>query len=134
MNKRIAITLVSLVLLLIGLSSAQADGIVPYYDYAAAVNVGFLITDGSASCSGSVQPKERTHKATVTVKLQQNNGGWTTIATWSGSALAGKTASASGTKSLDSGYDYRVVVSGTIKNASGTVLERPSATSAIKSY
>lgn len=135
-KKRVALVLL-VVFSLFLLASAVAEGIVPdrRYAYTASISANLSLSDGVASCSGNVQPSNKLHSASITVKLQQNAGGtWTTIASWSGSASSGLTAAASGSKSVSSGYDYRVVSDGKIKNSGGTVLESPSATSPTKSY
>lgn len=104
------------------------------YTYTSNVYCGFSISSsGVASCDGDVYPKSG-YSASVAVKLQQNDGGWKTIATWTGSGQAGKAASASGTKSVSAGYDYRVVVEGTVRNSSGTVVESPKVTSDTRHY
>lgn len=115
-------------------SSALALDIMPRYDYTKTITCDFVLDGGVASCSGTVQPEKGGYSASLTVRLQEYDDSWSTIATWSGSAGAGRLASAGGTKSVKSGVDYRVVISGTIKDADGNVVERPSKISATKSY
>ncbi len=115
-------------------SSALALEIMPRYDYTRSITCGFALEKGIAACSGTVEPDKNEYSTNLTVRLQEYSDGWSTIATWSGSAGAGRIASAGGTKSVKSGVDYRVVVSGTIKDADGNVVERPSKISATKSY
>ena len=133
MYKRIRLLVCSVLFCCI-CTNALAIDITPYYLYTNKITNNFSIVNGVAICSGSVEPAKREHTASVTVSLQEYRGGWSTIESWGGSAGAGKTASASGSKGVSAGVNYRVVVSGEIKDANRNVIERPSKTSGTKSY
>lgn len=87
-----------------------------------------------AICKGTVQPSKSTYTASIKVTLQKQNGGWKDVASWSASASAGQAVVKTGTATLQTGYSYRVVVSGTIKNSEGKIIEQPSKTSTTITY
>ncbi len=61
------------------------------------------------------------YTAGVYVELQQDNGGWSTIASWS--SRGGSTASVTKSKTVASGYNYRVKVTHSAYNSSGALIE-----------
>ncbi|MDO5377486.1 MAG: hypothetical protein Q4G52_04040 [Clostridia bacterium] len=130
--------LVTLIFVLLGLSIAQAwaqGELQPMYNGTNAATATLSISGGTANCLGKVKPSGATQSASISMKLQQKKDGrWTTIATWTGSASNGSTASLSKTKSVAKGYEYRVYVSGTIKNSDGSAAEKPSKYSSTVSY
>lgn len=130
--------LITLIFALLGLFMVQAwaqEGIQPLYDDTNRASASLSISGGIATCLGKVKPDNASQSASITMKLQQKkDGSWTTIATWTGSASNGNAASLSKTKSVAKGYDYRVYVSGKIKNSDGTVAESPSKYSSTVSY
>jgi len=126
--KKLAI-LSTLILALLGLFAAQAwaqGEMQPLYDATNRVYTDLSISSGSAECYGKIKPAGATQSTSITMRLQQKKDGiWTNIATWTGSATEGKAASLSKTKSVAKGYDYRLYVSGTIKNSDGSTAESP---------
>lgn len=125
--KKLAI-LSTLLLALLGLFAAQAwaqGEMQPLYSDTGKAEASLSISGGSAECAGRIKPNAG-QNANITMRLQQKKDGrWTNIATWTGSATDGKTASLSKTKSVAKGYDYRLYVSGTIKNSDGSTAESP---------
>lgn len=105
------------------------------YTHTDFIKAGLSISGGTAECSGSVQPIVG-YSASIRVVLYRSLDGssWTEIASWSDSADASDTASAGGSKSISSGYQYKVTSFGTVKNSGGTTVESTTKTSAIKSY
>ncbi len=93
------------------------------------------ISGGTAECSGSIQPASDCSTSILVVLYRSVDGSiWTEIASWSGSAGVGGTASAEGSKALSSGYQYKVTAYGTVRNSSNVIVESPTKTSTIKSY
>lgn len=82
------------------------DGIMP-------MNIAITATDnsltlgsyGKMTCFGSTDVQSG-YKAGVIVELQQNNGGWTTIATWE--KKGGYSATVEEDRYVDKGYSYRL--------------------------
>ena len=127
--KRIVTLIIALALLCLS-TSVYALTIEPYYTYTASIDAQLSISSsGTATCSGEVTPRSSSNSASVVVVLEQKkNGNWSTFASWSGGSYD------KGTKKLTAGYSYRVVVMGTVKSSSGTVLETPTKTTSVKSY
>ena len=102
-------------------TNADALIIQPRYSYTNHISAELSFSNGKAICKGRVEPSGD-YDVTVTVTLYKKEGAnWKYIASWSGSATDGLTASASGSISVERGT-YKVVTSG---NVSG--LEYPSA-------
>lgn len=136
MKKLVGILSAGVMILMLLMAQGLAEvTIEPLYEDSARLTATLSISGGVANCAGSAKPSDSAHSATVIVKLQQdNNGNWKTLATWSGSANSGNKASASGSKSVESGYSYRVYVTATVKNADGSVVEQPSKASNTVAY
>jgi hypothetical protein len=93
------------------------------------------ITGGTAECSGSIQPASDCSASILVVLYRSIDGSsWTSIASWSGGAGVGETVFAGGSKTVSSGYQYKVVAYGTIRNSDNVIVESPTKTSVIKSY
>jgi hypothetical protein len=93
------------------------------------------ISGTTAECSGSIQPASDCSASILVVLYRSVDGSsWTSMASWSGSAGVGGTASASGSKTLSSGYQYKVTSYGTVRNSNNAIVESPTKTSAIQSY
>jgi hypothetical protein len=105
------------------------------YSYTTAITAVLSISGGVANCSGTIDPISGC-SASIRVVLYRSVDGnsWSEIASWSGSAGSGLSANANGSKPISSGYKYKVTSFGTIKNSSGTVVESPSKTTAVKTY
>ncbi len=87
--------------------------------YTSGISAELTFEENRASCRGAVSPVGA-YPSSLTVSLHQQCGkGWRRIATWYGSAIAGKTASAGGTVVVGTGV-YRVSVTGNV----GRGLER----------
>ncbi len=142
MRKMLAILVV--VLLTTGLSGAAVAEISTYeepqiqlrYDHTTSIKAALSIDgSGNATCSGSVKAVAGSGAVSVAVRLKKlENGKWNTIATWSNSGTGSATVEASGSKKVPKGYSYKVVTSGTVKDAQGNVLESPSKSSETKTY
>lgn len=121
--------LITLLFALLGLFAAQAwaqGEMQPLYNDTNRASASLSISGGSATCLGKVKPDGASQSASISMRLQQKKDGrWTNIATWTGSASGGKTASLSKTRSVEKGYNYRLYVSGTIKNSDGSTAESP---------
>lgn len=115
---------------------AIAEPVSPYYSYTGAISAELSISGGKAECGGSIRP-DNGYSASVRVVLYRSSDGkiWTQIASWSDSSSnSGTTVSAGGSKSLSSGYKYKVTAFGTVKNSSGTTVESPSKSTSVKTY
>ena len=126
---------VSLMLVLSVTSFASAEcTIMPRYTYASAVSANLSITSGTARAVGKVATDQNL-KTSIIVRLQKeySSGKWTTISTWTGSNESGA-SEAGGTKTLTSGYNYRVYVTGKVYDSAGTVIETVDKYSTTKSY
>lgn len=140
MRKMLAFLLA--VLLTAGLSGAavaemstyEVPQIQPRYSHTDSVKATLSIdSSGNASCIGSVKATSGSSKVSVTVRLKKlENGSWNTIATWSNSGSG--FIDAGGSKKVPKGYSYKVVTSGTVKDAQGNVLESPSKSTETKTY
>ena len=142
MKKMLAILLVVLLTVVLSgvavaeMSSYEEPQIQPRYDHTNSIKATLSIdSSGNATCSGSVKATSGSSKVSVTVRLKKlENGSWNTIATWSDSGSGSTTVKAGGSQKVSSGYSYKVVTSGTIKDSAGNVLESPSASSTTKTY
>ena len=136
-NKRIAVAvlMLSLVLFLAMTMSASATEVTPFYSYTSSVSAALQISGGTATCSGKIRAISTTNNCSVTATLKRLvDGSWVTVsgASWSDNGTG--SASASGTKSVSSGYSYRVFVTGKVMSSSGTLLETVTAQSKIVEY
>ena len=108
----------------------------PQYKYADDIQAYISITGSKATVTGKIVPigSTETRKASVTVYLQRKeNGKWHSLDSWSGSAT-NATARASGSKTIERGYEYRALSVGRISTAEGVLLERPTKASSSQSY
>ena len=115
----------------------QDSGIQPFYVGTATAKAQLTIsTSGKASCVGVVKPEASTSKASITVKLRQrkDGGAWATIGQWTDSGSGKDGAEVSQSMTVSSGYSYQVVMTGTVKDAAGKVLDNISEKSAVKRY
>lgn len=138
------LALMSLVVLLVFVNVYASAGaeeetqgiIMPFYVYTDKLTVNLTIdSDGDATCRGIITPKNSSYSCSITVQLKRKSGStWTTIATWSDSGQGYDGASAGGTKKVSSGYSFMVSASAVVKNSSGSVIERPTKDSSVKTY
>ena len=117
----------------VGVVHAEED-IMLCYEYVSSINASLSISSGTAKAAGKVCSSDNL-KTSITVRLQRksSNGTWSTISTWTDSNNSGA-SEAGGTKTLTSGYSYRVYVTGKVYNSAGTVVETVDKYSATKSY
>ncbi len=105
------------------------------YAYISSITAGLSISGGTAYCDGTFAV-EGGYAASVKVVLRQSADGgktWSNYASWSGSSSTGAIG-AGGSKSLVSGFQYKVTTYGTCKDSSGNTLETASKDSATKTY
>lgn len=134
MRKSICLMLCILVLISsIGVAYAD-DDIMLCYTYVDSIKASLNISSGTATATGNVIPAG-SMKSSVTVRLQRegSSGNWSTISTWTGTNEKGK-SEAGGTKSLVSGYNYRVYVTGKVYDSKGNVVETVNKYSTTKAY
>ena len=92
------------------------------YQYARSVTAGLNIAGSTAECYGNIVPIDNM-KTSIVVRLQKKEGEtWKTIRTWTGSNSAGQ-SEAGGTKSIVTGYEYRVYVTGKVYDSGDNVVE-----------
>lgn len=134
---RLAIALLMVVLLPLHAFAELIPPIIsPHYNYTSVISADLTISGGKAECAGTVKP-DSGYYASVRVVLYRSSDGssWTEIASWSDNpGSSGTSAIASGSKSLSSGYKYKVTTFGTVKNSNGTTVESPTKSTSIKSY
>jgi hypothetical protein len=97
------------------------------------ISANISITGNSADCSGIVLPASGCSASIRLVLYRSADGNkWSQVASWSGSAGEGETATASGSKTLSSSYQYKVTAYGTVRNSSNEIIESPKKTSTVK--
>lgn len=93
------------------------------------------ITNAKAKCIGMVSPKKITHSCSLTIKLQKKvDNRWKTLASWSENGGDGEIVTISETRSVASGYPYRVKATAYLKDSSGTLIESETITSSTVDY
>lgn len=90
-----------------------------------------LGSGGKLNCYGKTKVLSG-YKAGIKVELQQNDGSWTTIKTWSGKASL--SIEVDEDYYVTSGYQYRLKLTHTAYNSSGNLIETITDTSDIVSY
>lgn len=90
-----------------------------------------LNSGGILTCQGKTEVQTG-YIAGTTVELQQYNGGWVTIDSWSGSA--NKFFNITNNRAVYSGYQYRVKTTHKALNSSGTTIESTITYSSTISY
>ena len=75
---------------------------------------------GKLTCEGQTNVQSG-YTAGLTMELQQYDAGWRTIKTWNGSAS--RSVALEETHSVSSGYNYRLKLTHTAYNSSGTLVE-----------
>ena len=101
-----------------------------YIDSAAA---SLSFSGNTARAAGKITPYDH-RRTSVTVRLQKSSNGtsgWSTIGTWTGSNPSG-ISTAAGTKSVSTGYYYRVRTTGKVYDSSGNVLETVVKTTSVR--
>lgn len=121
-----------LVIFFLCLTPILAFGIEPYYLATDHITCSFSLDGRSAACAGACKPSNNSYTTSITVKLQRDEGKWITIKTWNATATNGKEAATGGLTTVSTNGSYRVVVSATITDSNGSVLEKPSKTSSIR--
>lgn len=110
-------------LLVVGL---VATGAVAYARYAHIdeLTSGLSISSGNATCKGFVSADCSTDTCNISIVLKRSTNGstWSTYAgPWTGTGKGLTGASKSATVSVESGYFYKVVATGTIYQGSSKV-------------
>jgi len=134
MKKAISILLVlSLILALPTVAQAATIPIMPLYTHISSITSGLSISSsGMASCSGQVIHASGNHARLVVTLQQQRNGVWQRFDEWE---TTGSTMVTLGRdRAVTTGFRYRVVVTATIFDATGRVLETASRTSPERSF
>lgn len=126
----------SLLLAAIPFTAICEDSLDPQSEYTSNINATLSINGSKASVQGTITPKAstETRKVSIIVYLQRKeNGKWHSLDSWSGSATNAR-AKASGSKTIERGYEYRALAVGRISTAEGVLLERPTSASSSQSY
>ena len=143
MLKKMTAVILALVL---GLISCQAfalktqkddNAVEPQYTHITNMGGSFDIQNGTAECSGSGRSRYAETTTVVRVTLQKratDSKVWTRVCSWTGTAEGKTTARVSEEKKVTAGYDYRICIKGTIKDAEGVIQETDSMYSRIVSY
>lgn len=133
--KKVLSLVLAMLVLVFAIGSAYAEGTIgARYTHTSSIVASLSINGGSAKASGKITP-ENSEATSILVRLQKetNPGEWTTIATWSGTKASGR-SEAGGSKSVTSGYNYRVYVTGKVYDSSGNVIETVDKYSSTRSY
>ena len=126
----------SLLLAAIPFTAICEDSLDPQSEYVSSMKATLSINGSKASVQGYITPKAstETRKVSIIVYLQRKeNGKWRSLDSWSGSATNAR-AKASGSKTIERGYEYRALAVGRISTAEGVLLERPTSASSSQSY
>jgi hypothetical protein len=107
----------------------------PQFTHILSMSAGLGIdSTGKATCSGKVFPSSSTYTAYLTISLEQKtSSGWTSIQSWSGSAVGYAGVNLEGIRYVVRGT-YRVCSTANIYSSSGTLLETESFYSAERTY
>ena len=121
------------------LQPAHAEGvvIVPYYTYLSLIGADLYPQGSRAACSGFATASTSNTKTKVAVSPQRRVSGgstWSSITTWTDTANGQSLAYAEGAITMQTGYDYRVKVVGTITDAYGNVIEQITKYTSVTSY
>ena len=98
----------------------------PCYHYIDSISTDFNIVSGVAYCYGSASTNHTDTTTTITVTLQKREIGstyWTSVKSWTNSVEGNLSAVVNETKSVSSGYNYRLFVWVTITDSDDNVLE-----------
>lgn len=112
----VAISLVALPAAAIDYSDMISLQYIGLEDVTANLNIS---GNGYAECSGSAEVRSG-YSVTVVMELQQKNGAWIPIETWSKS---GRYVSMNESYRVANKYNYRVVVTAKVYNSSGSLVE-----------
>ena len=126
MQKRIPVTLVSLILILSMLcfsaTAAESEQVVePRYTGISTFTTSLNLYDsGSAWCTSSSMLSNSSYTQTLTMRLQRsvNQSVWTTLQSWSDTG--GINVSLSGSRSITHGYYYRLYCTANVYTSSGS--------------
>lgn len=117
-----SVSLLVALLLSLSVGASAAGNIVPLYDSAARCTPVLSFSGRTSICSGTIKAKESSARITATMTLYRvnSNTSLSTVASWpavtgTGSIYLSKTYS----KAV-SGNTYRLVLSGTVKDSTGT--------------
>lgn len=138
MKKILSVALVLCIMLSVAapvFASTDDVAIAPLYTYIFTIGGGISINSlGVATCEGFVTSISAGGNGKVTVTLQRyENSAWNSVKSWTVTGKATCT-SASNSYAITKGYNYRVYVTGTVYNTSGTALEAQSYTSPATKY
>lgn len=98
-----------------------SDVVAPLYIGLEDVTADLAISsNGYASCEGSASVRDN-YTVTVVVELQQKNGTWKTIKTWT--EQGGVDAFVKGSYRVASKYNYRVAATAKVYNSRGGLVE-----------
>lgn len=106
----------------ISASAAAGGDISPMYDSAGRCSPSLIFSGKTATCIVKVDANESTAKITATMTLYkiESNGILTRITSWSNLTGTGSLNISKPYSVPSTGYNYRLSVSGTIKDSTGT--------------
>ena len=113
-------------------ASGNEEDISPQYMVVITFGTSFDIdNNGRSTCTGK-GTVETNYTIDITMELQQKKGNsWETIKTWTDS---GRRVNLEENWYVDSGYYYRIKLSGEATNSSGKVIESPETYSGVQYY
>lgn len=133
-NQKIAVAIACI--LILGIVHASAGIVRPLYVAIDDFSCSLSISSGNASCFAMITPTNSSYTPSLTLTLKRSTNGvsWNYVDSWfsTGSGIFGAYISES--KSVSSGYQYKLFATGTIRDANGTVIERATKNSSIKLY
>lgn len=91
---------------------------------------------GKSASTGFARPTASGSKVSITVKLRQKkeDGAWAVIGRWTDSGSGKNGVEIRETMPVERGYAYQVVMTGTVRDAAGKVLDNISEKSSVRRY
>lgn len=131
----VATVLLTVFMLAATMAYAAAPNVAsPMFSYTNSISASLTLNGGEATCSANAKPSNSSTSNSFSAKLQRLEGSnWVTVKTWTDSSTNGEKVYAGGTKTVSTGYTYRVQATLTVKDANGKVLETATVTSLTRS-
>ncbi len=107
------------------------------FTYISKISSNIGINGSTVICSGKGQGKYNNTSTVMRVILQKRASGtstWSYVCAWTQTGSGNTNVSISESKSINSGYDYRILTKCTILDSNGNMLETASQYSGIVSY
>lgn len=107
------------------------------YTYIADFDSRLSITSGIANCFGTGRGRYDNTSTVLRITLQKRDAGsstWQYVCSWNGTTIGKSSVSLRKNRTVDAGYEYRLLTKCTILDSNGDMLETASQYSGIVSY